>query len=208
MMYSRTIHQTITTDVLVVGSGSAGATAAIASAGEGVDVLLVERYGFMGGISTQVLDTFYGFYTPGEPRKKVVGGVPDRVVDALMARGAALIRPNTYGAGDGITYDADVLKTIWETLALEAGVRLLYHTVVMDALVEDGRLRGVVAVNKGGLLAIRARVVIDASGDADVAAAAGAPFEGPEDGPVQSLTTTFKMINVDMERARGVSKKE
>jgi glycine/D-amino acid oxidase-like deaminating enzyme len=208
MVVSKLVHNILTADVLVVGSGSAGATAAIAAAGEGVSVLLVERYGFMGGISTQVLDTFYGFYTPGEPRRKVVGGVPDRVVEALTAGGAALIRPNTYGAGDGITYDPDRLKVVWESLALEAGVRLLYHTFVLDAIVEEGRVAGVVAANKSGLIALHAKVVVDASGDADVAAAAGAAYEGPADGPVQSLTTTFKMINVDPERARRVTKKE
>lgn len=207
-VFSRSLPTTFTTDILVVGSGSAGATAAITAAGEGARVALVERYGFLGGISTQVLDTFYGFYTPGEPRKKVVGGVPDRVVDALMGHGAALIRPNTYGAGDGITYDPDILKIVWETLAQQAGVRLLYHTFVLDALVEAGQVCGVVAANKSGLMALRAKVVIDASGDADVAAAAGAPFEGPADGPVQSLTTTFKMVNVDMERALKVTKKD
>ncbi len=76
------------TDVLVVGSGSAGATAAIAAALQGARTLLVERYGFMGGISTQVLDTFYGFYTPGATARKVVGGIPDRVVAELDRRGA------------------------------------------------------------------------------------------------------------------------
>ena len=63
--YTKAIRSHIQTEVLVVGSGSAGATAAIAAAQMGAQTLLVERYGFMGGISTQVLDTFYGFYTPG-----------------------------------------------------------------------------------------------------------------------------------------------
>ena len=195
-----------TTDVLVVGSGSAGASAAIAAAQQGASVALVERYGFMGGTSTQVLDTFYGFYTPGEPPRKVVGGVPDLVVDALMKRGLALIRPNTYGAGNGITYDPEALKAVWEQLALEAGVKLLYHTFVADVEMEGDRVKGVVAINKSGLVRLRAGVVVDASGDADVAAAAGVPFEGSKEGLVQSLTTTFRMINVDTERAKQVKK--
>ncbi len=196
------------TDVLVVGSGSAGATAAIAAARAGADVALVERYGFMGGTSTMVLDTFYGFYTPGEPPRKVVGGIPDLVVDALMDRDVALIRPNTYGAGNGVTYDPEVLKIVWEQLALEAGVRLLYHTMVVDTLKDGDRVTGVLAVNKREALSLKAGVVIDASGDADVAAAAGVPFESAEDEPVQSLTTTFRMLNVDTERARAVKKTE
>lgn len=196
------------TDVLVVGSGSAGSTAAIAAARQGASVALVERYGFMGGTSTQVLDTFYGFYTPGEPNRKVVGGVPDLVVNQLMEHGVALIRPNTYGAGDGITYDPEVLKVVWEQLAQEAGVKLLYHTFVADTVLDGDRVVGVLAVNKSGPVRLLADVVIDASGDADVAAASGVPFEGAENGPVQSLTTTFRMLNVDTDRARAVKKAE
>jgi glycine/D-amino acid oxidase-like deaminating enzyme len=206
-IYSKPVRDLWKTDVLVIGSGSAGATAAITAAREGVSVALVERYGFMGGTSTQVLDTFYGFYTPGSEAKKVVGGVPDLVVDALMQRGMALLRPNTYGAGQGITYDPETLKVVWEALAVEAGVKLLFHTFVIDTIVEGGRVRGVVAANKSGLVRLMADVVIDASGDADVAAAAGVPYESAKDGPVQSLTTTFRLLNVDMERARAVNKK-
>ena len=204
-VYSKSFLPLWHSDVLVIGSGSAGATAAITAALAGARVTLVERYGFMGGISTQVLDTFYGFYTPGSAARKVVGGVPDRVVEALMARGMALLRPNTYGAGQGITYDPETLKIVWETLAVQAGVRLLYHTFVVDALREGERVTGVVAVGKRGFVRLTAQTIIDASGDADVAAAAGVAFEGAQDGPVQSLTTTFKLINVDIPRAKAVS---
>jgi glycine/D-amino acid oxidase-like deaminating enzyme len=207
-VYTRHLQDLWETDVLVIGSGSAGATAAITAARERVSVALIERYGFMGGISTQVLDTFYGFYTPGQTPRKVVGGVPDLVVDELTRRNKALLRPNTYGAGQGITYDPETLKLVWERLATDAGVRILYHTLVVDALVEGSRVIGVVAVNKGGFFRLKAKVVIDASGDADVAAAVGVPFESAKDGPVQSLTTTFRLLNVDVERARVVKKAE
>jgi hypothetical protein len=209
MQYKTTVKQQLTTDVLVVGGGSSGATAAIAAAQQGADVLLVERYGFLGGISTQVLDTFYGFYTPGSEARKVVGGVPDQVVEALLAQGKALYRPNTYGAGKGITYDPQTLKIIWETLAQQAGATLLYHTFVVDVLQAGDRVTGVVAVNKSGFLQINAKTIIDASGDADVASAAGVPYEsGGTGAPVQSLTTTFHLINVDVERAQAVPKDE
>jgi ribulose 1,5-bisphosphate synthetase/thiazole synthase len=204
--YTATVQDLWKTDVLVVGSGSAGATAAITAARQGVSVALIERYGFMGGISTQVLDTFYGFYTPGPTPKKVVGGVPDLVVDELMRQKKALVRPNTYGAGQGITYDPEALKVIWETLALQAGVKLLYHSFVVDVIKEQETVTGVIAVSKNGFIKLSADVIIDASGDADVAARAGVPFEGIEDGPVQSLTTTFKLINVDTDKAKAVKK--
>lgn len=194
------------TEVLVVGGGSAGVTAAIAAAEQGAQTMLVERYGFLGGISTQVLDTFYGFFTPGSQPRKVVGGIPDRVVANLEKQGAMLVRPNTYGAGDGITYDPETLKVVWERLAVDAGVKILYHTLVIDVLLKDGRVTGVVSASKGGLSMIEAQVVIDASGDADVAAAAGVGYESAATGPVQSLTTTFRLLNVDTAMARQVKK--
>lgn len=205
--YSAPIKTHWETDVLVVGSGSSGATAAITAGQQGASVTLIERYGFMGGISTQVLDTFYGFFTPGSQAYKVVGGVPDQIVSALMDKEKAIYRPNTYGAGQGITYDPEALKIIWETLAHQAGVRLLYHTFVLDVVRDGERVTGVIAVNKRGLMQIDAKVIIDATGDADLAVAAGVPHESPETGAeVQSLTTTFHMINVEMEQAKSVKK--
>lgn len=193
-------------DVLVVGGGSAGAAAAVVAARQGAHVALVERMGFLGGTGAAVLDTFYGFYTPGTRSRKVVGGVPDEVVDRLSRRGAAIKRPNTYGAGTGITYDPELLKVTWEELASEAGVSLLFHTFFVDTIVEDGAVRGAIVANKAGMWQIRARTVVDASGDADVAFAAGAPFEQGEGGKTQSLTTTFRLANVDVEAARRVPK--
>jgi hypothetical protein len=207
-LYTRQLIDLPKTQILVVGSGSAGATAAITAAKLGCEVTLVERYGFMGGISTQVLDTFYGFFIPGENPRKVVGGVPDLVVDQLFQAKAAIYRPNTYGAGQGITYDPEYLKVIWEQLALNFGVHVLYHSLVIDTVIEKDTLRGVILANKSGLYRLLADVVIDASGDADVAALSGVPFESAQDQPVQSLTTTFKMINVDMDRAKKVKKNE
>lgn len=204
--FSRQIPDLTRTQVLVVGSGSAGSTAALAAARLGAQVTLVERYGFMGGISTQVLDTFYGFFTPGSRPRKVVGGIPDILVEELLRLKAALYRPNTYGAGQGITYDPEILKIVWEKLASQAGVNILYHTLVVDVVWDQARLAGVVAVNKSGFFRLLADTIIDASGDGDVAALSGAPFESAKDGPIQSLTTTFKLINVDVERALQVKK--
>jgi hypothetical protein len=192
-------------DVLVVGGGSAGMTAAIAAARQGARVALVERYGFPGGISTQVLDTFYGFYTPGERSERVVGGIPWELVLTLVDRGAAIERQNSYGAGTGVTYDPDQLKVVWEELAVGAGVLLLYHALMTMPLMDNGAVRGVTVQTKAGPRRITAAVTIDASGDGDVAFLAGAPFErAGESGEAQSLTTTFRMLNVDVERAMNV----
>src|SRR5690242_21369107 len=117
-------------DVLVVGGGSAGATAAIAAARSGAATLLVDRLGFLGGTSTAVLDTFYAFFTPGREPRKVVSGIPDEVVDGLEAEDACFLRPNTYGAGTGVTYDPETLKRVWESLVLDAGAAVLLHSFV------------------------------------------------------------------------------
>lgn len=75
------------TDILIIGAGSAGCVAALSAAQSSYSVTLVERYGFAGGTSTQMLDTFYGFFTPGQNPRKIVGGWPDRVVNRLALTG-------------------------------------------------------------------------------------------------------------------------
>lgn len=196
-------------DVVVVGSGSAGVVAAIASARTGADTLLIERYGFLGGISTMVLDTFYGFYTPGSASKRVVGGIPWEIVGRLGQRNMMLERPNSYGAGTGVTYDPETLKVVWEETALEAGVRLRLHTFCADVILEGAHINGVVVAGKSGPGLIQSRVIIDASGDADLCFYAGVPFQrAGEDGPAQSLTTTFRLGNVHMEKALTVKRSQ
>jgi glycine/D-amino acid oxidase-like deaminating enzyme len=194
-------------DVVVVGSGAAGSTAAIAAARHGAQTLLVEKLPFLGGNSTAVLDTFYGFYTPGERPIKVVAGIGDDVVENLRGLGRVIERPNTYGAGTGITYLAEHLKVVWEMLATGAGARVLLHSFVQDVEVTDGRVRSLLVATKAGLRTVEARVVVDASGDADVCHHAGFSYEvAGELDPAQTLTTTFRMANVDQERRKRVSK--
>jgi glycine/D-amino acid oxidase-like deaminating enzyme len=196
-------------DVVVVGSGSAGCTAAITAARAGASVVLIEQLGFLGGTSTAVLDTFYGFYTPGEEAYKVVGGVPDDVVDGLRKLGPVVVRPNSFGAGNGVTYHPEHLKVAWERLARDAGVHILLYTTVADAQVSDGRVEQLLVATKAGLARIRGKVFIDASGDADVVHFAGFGYElAGELEPAQSLTTTFKMCNVDTARRKALSKAE
>jgi glycine/D-amino acid oxidase-like deaminating enzyme len=196
-------------DVVVVGAGSAGSAAAISAARHGASVLLVDRLAFMGGTSTAVLDTFYAFYTPGERPRRVVGGLGWEVARRLTADGVAFERPNTYGAGTGVTYDAEALKVLWERLAEDAGVDLLLHTWVSGVRVDGGRLAAVRLWNKGGERWVDASAFVDASGDADVCAMAGVPHDAPGDGgPIQSLSTLFKVANVDISTASAVPKAE
>jgi hypothetical protein len=196
-------------DVAVVGGGSAGCCAAIAAARTGAKVILLERYGFLGGTGAAVLDTFYGFYTPGKIEKKVVGGIPDEVVASLEKRKVLIKRPNTYGAGAGLTYDPESLKVVWDALVTQAGVKVLFHCYFAEVHKNGSRLESLLVATKQGLRLIKAKTVVDASGDADVVARAGAPFEDAGAlGIAQSLTTTFKVINVDVKRAKAFPKKD
>lgn len=196
-------------DVVVVGSGAAGSSAAISAARTGARTLLIEKLPFLGGNSTAVLDTFYGFYTPGERPLKVVGGIGDDVVDGLRRLGRVVERPNTYGAGTGVTYLAEHLKVVWESLVTGAGAKVLLHAFVQEVEVSDGRVSRLVVATKAGLRSVDARVVVDASGDADVCHHAGFSYELAGDiDPAQTLTTTFRMANVDHERRKTVRKDE
>jgi len=196
-------------DVVVAGSGSAGATAAIAAARTGARTLLVERFGFLGGTSTAVLDTFYGFYTPGTRSLKVVGGIADEVVTGLRGYGACMQRPNTYGAGTGITYNSEYLKVVWEQLVQDAGAAILLYAWIQDVSVSAQRIESLIVATKQGLRKVIGKYFVDATGDADLCYFAGAPCElAGEQEPAQMLTTTFKVANVDVPLRKKLSKKE
>ncbi len=188
-------------DVLVIGAGSAGCLAALAAASSGkYRVMLVERYGFAGGSSTQMLDTFYGFFTPGETPKKIVGGLPDVVVNTMDSLGEIFLRPNTYGAGTGVNYNPERLKNVWDNLLLAAGVHLLLHTTLIDVNQKSNGDYECIFWNKSGFLKVEPRRVIDASGDADFCHLADYKYEiAGELEPAQSMTTTFRMANVDLD---------
>ncbi len=190
------------TDILVIGAGSAGCVAALAAARDkSFSVMLIERYGFPGGTSTQMLDTFYGFFTPGTSPRKIVGGIPDLVVNELDKTNDIFLRPNTYGAGTGVNYNPERLKLVWDKLIAEAGINYLLHTSLVDVVREESQRTTCIFWNKSGFYKVKARRVIDASGDADFCALSGCGFElAGENEPAQSMTTTFRMCNVDQEK--------
>ncbi|MHB8452802.1 MAG: FAD-dependent oxidoreductase, partial [Mycobacteriales bacterium] len=193
-------------DVAVIGGGCAGVVAATAAARAGARVLLVERDNSLGGTSTAVLDTFYGFYAP-ESSRRIVGGLPWEVVQTLMAAGHAFERPNTYGAGTGVTYNPHVLSCLWDDLSGRAGVETLLATQLVDVRTSSRRPTTALAVCGTELLEITADVFIDATGDAVLATLAGAASECFEDIPnAQSLTTTFTMAPVDRQALDGLGR--
>jgi hypothetical protein len=207
MNYSKEIQLKDEYDVIVVGSGSAGSPAAISAARMGAKILLIERLPFLGGISTAVLDTFYGYYTPGKKSNKIVGGIADDVVNGLKEYNACFERPNTFGAGTGITYHPEYLKIVWETLAVKAGCHILLNAWVQDVVKEGNRITGLVVATKNGIVLYKAKQFIDATGDADIIYQAGYEYElAGELEPAQTLTTTFKMVNVDIAKRKSIPK--
>ncbi len=208
-IFSTSIRKKYLTDILVIGSGSAGSVAAIAASIGKHEVTIVERYGFPGGSSTQMLDTFYGFFTPSESSKKIVGGIPDLVVDKLNESGNVFLRPNTYGAGTGVNYNPEKLKQVWDNLLTKKNIRVLYHSILVG-VEKTAETSKAIFFNKGtGFFLIEAKRVIDASGDADFCYFAGIDYEkAGEIDPVQSMTTSFRMSNVDLDEFTKAGGKE
>ena len=197
-------------DILVIGGGSAGSLAALAAAQDSdYEVMLIERYGYLGGTSTQMLDTFYGFFTPGDAPKKIISGIPDRIVNALDETDDVFLRPNTYGAGTGVTYNPERLKWVWDLQMLKAGVNVHLHTMLVDVEKSTGDEAICVIWHKSGFHKIKAKRIIDCSGDADFCHMADFSYEiAGEEEPAQSMTTTFRMANVDLEKFREAGGKQ
>ncbi len=191
-------------DVLVVGAGMAGVCAAIAAARGGARTVLTDRYAFLGGNATAgLLGNFLTFHNmKGE---QICSGIPQEIVDELIKLGGAFPEGhlhNAYGNSYSVTpQDGEVLKLVNQKLCLDAGVDLVLNTYTVGPVMDGDRVAGARIVNKSGESEIRAQVVIDASGDADIAAQAGAPFHlGDEQGKLMSISLFSRMGNVDLDR--------
>ncbi|GAA3407881.1 FAD-dependent oxidoreductase [Paenibacillus hodogayensis] len=185
-------------DVIVAGGGPAGIAAAVASAREGARTLLVERYGFLGGAGTAMMVNPWMSYRAGKGGVQLIFGVLQELIDGMTEMGMYGHRlvPNAF--------DPEALKVVAERLCLEAGVTLLYHTFLAGVhMSDDGRtIRSLQLANKAGLVEMSARMYVDATGDADLAAMAGAVVEkGREvDSNCQPMTLNFRMADVDLQR--------
>jgi hypothetical protein len=191
-------------DVLVCGAGCAGTVAAIAAAREGASVVLIEDRGFAGGYITGVIGASFDGFVDLRSGLPVVGGVVSEFAREASGRADAMdvsfspsneLREMTETPDRGkIRFNIEGFKRQADRMFREAGVKVLFYTRVCDMLHEGGRVTGAVVANKAGLGVIEAKAFVDATGDADAAAFAGASFEvGPE---VQPMSLHFRIGNV------------
>ncbi len=209
------------TDVLVVGGGPAGTAAAIAAGRLGAEVMLVERYNHLGGLSTGGLVIWIDRMSDWNG-KQVIAGLAGDFLDRLPDDAVKGPERSDWGSADvataaywaqrtaafhGITtwsptVDPEALKTLSMQMTLEQKVRLLFHAYAVEPIVEDGAIRGAIFESKEGRHAVLAKVVIDTTGDADLLARAGLSFETDSD-PTDihsCINTAFMIGGVDMNR--------
>lgn len=212
-------------DVLVVGGGSAGVAAAVAAARNGAETLLVERFSYTGGLATGGMIILLLTMDDGAG-KQAVGGLCQEIVERMEARGGIYYPPRdqwndpnpklvehyarwglVWGGGPhrvrySVAFEPYEFVFAADQMLAEAGVRVLYQTWACEPVVDGGRITGVVIQNRAGRQAIAPSVVIDATGDGDIFAGAGEPFELERVHP----WLWFEMGGVDVESAFAAAK--
>lgn len=194
MLKSKEIPLNSSFDVIVVGGGPAGCTAAAAAAREGARTLLIEATGSLGGMGTSGLVPAWCPFS--DKQKMIYRGLAAKVFETLRAQ-----MPHVKAdALDWVPIDPEKLKRVYDDLVTEAGARVLFLTMLADVeRDEEGNVTTIVVLNKGGLQAFRAKVYVDCTGDGDVAAWAGAEYQKGDaaTGELQPATHCFILGNVD-----------
>jgi hypothetical protein len=189
------------TDVLVVGSGPGGLSAALAAAREGVDTMLVERHGCFGGVITQSMIGVLAWYRTS-PDTVDAGGLAVEYEQRAKERGASI---------SVLRYeivDTEVFKLIADDMVQESGVAPLLHCAFADVIMDGNTIKGVITESKSGRQAILAKRVIDATGDADIACRAGVPYHKDPKEKLSPVTVNFGCSGVDLEKFFNYSFRE
>ena len=187
-------------DVVVCGGGTAGISAACCAARHGAKVILLERWPSLGGMATNALVNIW--HTSDRSKQVIVGFVQEAVERAgeFMHRYPDFPkRPETHW------FDPEGMRVVFWRMLQDAGVRVICNLTAVESVVEDGRMRAVLVDTKSGRRAVRGRIFIDATGDGDVAANAGMPFDygRASDGLVQGMTMMFCLTGADPAAARA-----
>ncbi len=187
---TRDVPVMVETDVLVCGGGPAGANAAIAAARMGAKVTMLERYNHLGGLATGgLVIVLPALSDDGRP---IVGGIGRELHEDMVASGESAFRPNSLVS----YFEPEALKYQYIRKCIDVGVEILHHCWISDAIVENGRVGGVIFESKAHTAAAMAKVVVDATGDGDIYAWAGAEFEKSD----QTIGLDFRLGGVDSEK--------
>lgn len=181
-------------DVAVVGSGCAGLGAAIAAARNGARVALIERLGFFGGCVTATMMDVFWMWRAGD--QKAVEGIAMEMLRRLKSE-----MDGVQGEpGERCYVDAEKYKLMADIMVQEAEIEPWLHSLAVRPYLDGDTINGIITESKSGKQAILAKVVVDASGDGDIAARAGAPFAmgRPQDGRIQPVSTSFLMTGIDV----------
>ena len=210
--YSKKIPEAFESDIAVIGGGPAGLCAAVAAAREGARVILIEKNAFCGGMATAgMVAPFMTCYDSGGS-KMLIRGLFEELVERLIAVGGA-IHPSKVESKTAFTsyidkghvhvtpFKAEALKIVADEMLREAGVKILYHTQLVDAETEGDKVTRLIVAMKEGLASVRAKAFIDCTGDGDLAAAAGAAYSvGNAQGKMQPATMFFTVGGVDTKK--------
>lgn len=191
---ARTVDVICETDVLVVGSGPGGLAAALAAARAGVKTILLDRNGCFGGNITQVGVEGFAWYRHENTVDSE--GIGIEFEERAKAMGAAMPEPQS----DSHALDGEAFKYVADVLVQEAGIQPMLHRLFVAPIMEGKRIRGVITESKSGREAILAKRVIDATGDADVAALAGAPHSKTPKEKMMAASVMFSMTGVDKKK--------
>lgn len=205
---SRQVPVVAETEVLVLGGGPAGIAAATAAARSGAKTMLLERYGFLGGMGTAAMVTnFCGLHACiNGTVQQIVHGVADDILHRL-AKLDGLREPHVVTNAEGLktgaqAYDNAAYKVATDDLLVSAGVDVRFHTFAVDAITDNGKIEAVLIETKSGRAAISSDMFIDCSGDADLATWAGVPYEkGGSDGFMAYPTMMFRIADVESDVA-------
>jgi hypothetical protein len=198
-------------DVAVCGGGMAGIAAAIASARQGASTILIEKAGWLGGMGITGATGLHSYFNifdthPGASRLRVAAGIAQELVDRTALLGGALGHVRMERGGDFVSMltpvEPETFKLAAFQLCREAGVTLLLHTVIDEVTASNQHIESLTVWNKGGRSRITASQFVDCTGDGDLAAWSGAPWQGFAKGDpgAYSAGFTFRMVNVDLQR--------